>query len=79
MCRHKENCLLIYKICAILSPKTYEQNNDLYSLCFRQKPLVTLPKRKIKLTHIYTYIEDNIKMDIQEVGWGHRLDRVGSG
>ena len=23
--------------------------------------------------------EDNIKMDIQEVGWGHELDRSGSG
>jgi hypothetical protein len=23
--------------------------------------------------------EDNIKMDLQEVGWGHELDRAGSG
>jgi hypothetical protein len=23
--------------------------------------------------------EDNIKMDLQEVGWGDRLDRTGSG
>jgi flagellar biosynthesis protein FlhB len=23
--------------------------------------------------------EDNIKMDLQEVGWGHGLDRYGSG
>jgi hypothetical protein len=23
-------------------------------------------------------LEDNIKMDLQEVGWGHRLDRSGS-
>ena len=23
--------------------------------------------------------EDNIAMDLQEVGWGHGLDRVGSG
>jgi hypothetical protein len=23
--------------------------------------------------------EDNIKMDLQEVGWWHRLDRAGSG
>jgi hypothetical protein len=23
--------------------------------------------------------EDNIKMDLIEVGWGHRLDRSGSG
>jgi len=23
--------------------------------------------------------EDNIKMDIQEVAWGHGLDRAGSG
>jgi hypothetical protein len=23
--------------------------------------------------------EDNIKMDVQEVGWGHGLNRAGSG
>jgi hypothetical protein len=23
--------------------------------------------------------EDNIKMDLREIGWGHRLDRSGSG
>jgi hypothetical protein len=28
------------------------------------------PRRRLK---------DNIKMDLQEVGWGHGLDRSGSG
>ena len=23
--------------------------------------------------------EDNIKIDLREIGWGHRLDRSGSG
>jgi hypothetical protein len=34
-----------------------------------RKPLETLRRRW----------EDNIKMDLREMGWGHGLDRSGSG
>jgi len=50
---HREDYLFIYEIYAILSPWAYEENNDLYSLFFRQKYLVALLKRKIQLTHTY--------------------------
>ena len=36
----------------------------------RGKELLGRPRRRW---------EDNIKLDLQEVGWGHRPDRSGSG
>ena len=41
--------------------------------------LVGKPEGKRKLARLRPKWEDNIKMDLQEVGWGHGLDRAGSG
>jgi hypothetical protein len=40
--------------------------------------LVGKPERKRKLVIPRHRWEDNIKMDLQEVRWGHRLDLSGS-
>jgi hypothetical protein len=41
--------------------------------------LVGKPEGKKPLGRHRCRWEDNIKMDFQEVGWGHGLDRAGSG
>jgi len=37
------------------------------------------PEGKRQLGALRHRWEDNIKMDLQEVGWGHGLNRAGSG
>jgi len=37
------------------------------------------PKGKRSLARFRHRWENNIKLDLQEVGWGHGLDRSGSG
>jgi hypothetical protein len=41
--------------------------------------LVGKPERNRPLGRYRRGWEDNIKIDLQEVGWGHGLDRCGSG
>jgi hypothetical protein len=41
--------------------------------------LVGKPEGKRPLGRPWRRWEDNIKMDLQEVGWGYGLDRAGSG
>jgi hypothetical protein len=41
--------------------------------------LVRKPEGRRKLGRATRREEDSIKIDLQEVGWGHRLDRSGSG
>ena len=41
--------------------------------------LVGKPEGKRLLGRPRRRREDNIKLDLQEVGWGHRPDRSGSG
>jgi hypothetical protein len=41
--------------------------------------LVGKPEGRIPLGRPCRRWEDNIKMDVREVGWGHGLDRCGSG
>ena len=41
--------------------------------------LVGKPERRRPLERPRHRWENNIKMDLREVGWGHRLDRSGSG
>ena len=41
--------------------------------------VVWKPEEKRQLGTPWLRWEDNIKMDLQEVGWGRGLDRAGSG
>jgi len=52
---------------------TYGEKRDAYRV------LVGKPEGKRQLGKPRHKLEDNIKMDLQEVGWGHGLDSSGSG
>jgi hypothetical protein len=41
--------------------------------------LVVRPEGRLPLGRPRRRWEENIKMDLQEVGWGHGLDSAGSG
>ena len=41
--------------------------------------LMGKPEGRRPLARLRSTWEDNIKMDLREVGWGHRLDQSGSG
>jgi hypothetical protein len=43
------------------------------------RTLVGKPEGRRALERTRSRWEDNIKIDFREVGWGHRLDRCGSG
>jgi len=43
------------------------------------RDFVGKPEGKIPLGRPRCRVEDNIKMRVEEMGWGHRLDRSGSG
>ena len=45
----------------------------------RYRALVRKPEAREPLGRPRCRWEDNIKLDLQEVGWGHRLDRSDSG
>jgi len=52
---------------------TYGESRGLYRV------LVGKPEGKRQLERPRLRWEDNIKMNLQEVGWGQGLDRAGSG
>jgi hypothetical protein len=53
---------------------TYGERRDAYRIVGGRKPEVKRPLWRPRRRW-----EDNIKMDLQEVGWGYGLDRAGSG
>ena len=52
---------------------TYGESRDVYRV------LVGKPERRRPLGRPRRRWEDNTKIDLGEVGWGHGLDRSGSG